>query len=143
MIDFLTYAALLGKIKKMIKQILAFVGKGLKYKGAVNYFQDLPSDAEIGDVYTVKYIGTSGTSPDGREYAYGEYEGVNQWLLMPGVTDVKMEDGASLVKDGIAIIPNPDVNSAEGAYHLRYYKNTLQYYDGSEWITLSLANLLI
>jgi len=35
------------------------------------------------------------------------------------------------------------VNSEDGAHALRYFNNTLQYNDGSKWVTLSLSNLLI
>ena len=46
---------------------------------------------------------------------------------------------------GIINIPRSDytVPSAEGAHGLRYYNNTLQYYDGNKWVTLSLANMLL
>lgn len=53
---------------------------GLKYKGAVNYYSDLPNDAEIGDAYTVLYAGSSGTVPDGTEYVWGELNGTAQWI---------------------------------------------------------------
>lgn len=44
---------------------------GVRYKGSVSYYDDLPSDAEEGDAYTVKYAGTSGSNPDGTEYVWG------------------------------------------------------------------------
>lgn len=53
---------------------------GLKYKGAVNYYSDLPNDTEIGDAYTVLYAGSSGTVPDGTEYVWGELSGTAQWI---------------------------------------------------------------
>lgn len=54
---------------------------GVKYKGAVNYYNDLPATGnEIGDAYTVKYAGSSGTTPDGTEYVWGELSGVTQWI---------------------------------------------------------------
>lgn len=53
---------------------------GIKYKGEVNYYADLPNNAEIGDAYTVKYAGSSGTTPDGTEYVWGAVSGVNQWI---------------------------------------------------------------
>ena len=40
---------------------------GLRYKGAVNYYSDLPNNAEIGDAYTVLYAGSSGSVADGTE----------------------------------------------------------------------------
>lgn len=55
--------------------------KGLVYKGAVNYYNQLPSSNQsIGDTYTVVYVGTSGTEEDGSEYVWGNYEGTNQWI---------------------------------------------------------------
>lgn len=53
---------------------------GIKYKGEVNYYADLPNNAEIGDAYTVKYAGSSGTTLDGTEYVWGAVSGVNQWI---------------------------------------------------------------
>jgi hypothetical protein len=53
---------------------------GIKYKGEVNYYADLPNNAEIGDAYTVKYAGSSGTTPDGTEYVWGTVSGTNQWI---------------------------------------------------------------
>lgn len=48
---------------------------------------------------------------------------------------------------GIINIPYDDnddtVKSEEGAHGLRYYNNTLQYHDGSKWVTLSIGNLLV
>lgn len=48
---------------------------------------------------------------------------------------------------GIINIPYDDnddsVPTAEGAHDLRYYNNTLQYYDGSKWVTLSIGNLIV
>lgn len=54
---------------------------GIKYKGAVNYYNNLPATGnKIGDAYTVKYAGSSGTTPDGTEYVWGELGGVVQWI---------------------------------------------------------------
>ena len=53
---------------------------GLRYKGAVNYYSDLPNDAEIGDAYTVLYAGSSGSVADGTEYVWGELSGTAQWI---------------------------------------------------------------
>ena len=138
---FLTYATAVKKAKAYADQITS--SSAVRYKGTVNYFSDLPASAEVGDMYSVKYSGTSGTSPDGRRYVWGGYQGTNQWLLYPEVLDVKTADGTSLVLNGVAVIPDENINSAEGAHNLRYYNNTLQYYDGSKWVTLSLANLLL
>jgi hypothetical protein len=46
---------------------------GVTYKGAVSYYSDLENltNVEEGFAYTVKYAGTSGTTPDGTEYVWG------------------------------------------------------------------------
>lgn len=69
---------------------------GLKYKGAVNYYSDLPNDAEIGDAYTVLYAGSSGTVPDGTEYVWGELNGTAQWIDFSKDTYTKAEVNALL-----------------------------------------------
>lgn len=35
------------------------------------------------------------------------------------------------------------IASEAGAHALRYFNNTLQYYDGNKWVALSISNLLI
>lgn len=55
---------------------------GLKYQGAVDYYGDLPNNASVGDVYTVKYRGSSGTTASGVEYVWGEYEQTEQWITL-------------------------------------------------------------
>lgn len=46
---------------------------GVTYKGAVSYYSDLENltNVEEGFAYTVKYAGTTGTTPDGTEYVWG------------------------------------------------------------------------
>lgn len=80
--------------------------KGIVYRGAVDYEADLPNNAEIGDAYTVKYKGTSGTEPSGAEFVWGNYEGTNQWIEIGKSvegTDVKSTNataGQFLCADG-------------------------------------------
>lgn len=59
---------------------LELAALGIKYRGTVDYYADLPLDAEIGDAYTVKYSGDSGTTPDGTEYVWGNVGGSEQWI---------------------------------------------------------------
>ena len=60
---------------------IAALPNGLVYKGAVDYYSSLPStDLTVGDCYTVRYAGSSGTVPDGTEYAWGPVGGINQWV---------------------------------------------------------------
>ena len=60
---------------------IAALPKALVYKGAVNYYADLPTEGvEVGHCYTVLYHGTSGTKKDGTEYAWGAYDGGYAWI---------------------------------------------------------------
>lgn len=77
----------LAVAKKLSKEytdeaIAGIGGGGITYKGAVDYYSSLPSNASVGDAYTVKYKGSSGTDPDGSEYVWGRYEGTNQWIKL-------------------------------------------------------------
>ena len=64
-------AALNGSKKYTDSSVRALMG-GVHYKGEVNYYNNLPNDAQEGDTYTVKYLGTSGSDPDGGEYVWGK-----------------------------------------------------------------------
>ena len=61
---------------------IASLPNGIVYRGAVNYYSDLPSNAEEGDAYTVKYTGTSGTTADGTEYVWGNDGGTLAWIAI-------------------------------------------------------------
>jgi len=56
--------------------------EGVVYKGSVDYYADLPDDAEIGDSYTVKYQGSSGSEVSGLRYTWGYDSGAgeNAWI---------------------------------------------------------------
>lgn len=64
-------AALNGSKKYTDTSVQALMG-GVRYKGEVNYYNNLPNDVQEGDTYTVKYLGTSGSDPDGGEYVWGK-----------------------------------------------------------------------
>lgn len=68
--------------KEYTDEAIAGIGGGITYKGAVDYYSSLPNNASVGDAYTVKYKGSSGTEPDGSEYVWGNYEGTNQWIKL-------------------------------------------------------------
>ena len=53
---------------------------GISWKGAVDYYAGLPTTANVGDAYTVRYSGTSGNNGLGAEYAWGPCDGKNQWI---------------------------------------------------------------
>jgi hypothetical protein len=66
-----------------IAQAIEALPNGLVYRGAVNYYKDLPTaNNELGDTYSVKYQGETGTTADGNEYAWGEYDGTLQWIKL-------------------------------------------------------------
>lgn len=68
--DIVTLGAALKGAKSYTDATIAPLLGGVHYRGSVNYFNNLPSNPAEGDAYTVKYSGTSGTSPDGTEYVW-------------------------------------------------------------------------
>ena len=58
------------------------IGSGIAYKGAVDYYSDLPQSPTVGDAYTVKYQGSSGAEPDGTEYVWGDDGGTPAWIAL-------------------------------------------------------------
>lgn len=70
--DVITLGAALNGSKKYTDSSVQALMGGVHYKGEVNYYNNLPNDAQEGDTYTVKYLGTSGSDPDGGEYVWGK-----------------------------------------------------------------------
>ena len=68
--------------KSYADSVISGVAGGINYKGAVDYYSDLPNNPLVNDAYTVKYSGSSGTEPDGTEYVYANYEGTDQWIAL-------------------------------------------------------------
>ena len=63
---------------------------GIKYKGAVDYYKDLPSNyttKQVGYCFTVKYKGESGTQPSGKEYVWGQDGDNLAWIELGGLLD--------------------------------------------------------
>ena len=50
------------------KNLLAGAVDGIAFKGSVEYVDDLPSDAALGDLYLVQYAGSSGSTPLNAKY---------------------------------------------------------------------------
>lgn len=69
--DIVTLGAALNGSKKYTDTVAQSLMGGVRYQGEVDYYSDLPNNAEVGDAYTVKYSGTSGTDLDGTEYTWG------------------------------------------------------------------------
>lgn len=70
--DILTYALAKKKAKAYTDEAIAALGKGVIYKGAVNYYDDLPNNPNEGECYTVLYKGTTGSNPYNMEYVWGK-----------------------------------------------------------------------
>ena len=66
--------------KTYADKLLGRVATGFNWLGAVKYHSDLPASANEGDAYTVMYEGTSGSTVDGTEYAWGQLDGTAQWI---------------------------------------------------------------
>jgi len=91
-----TLAVALGLAKKYTDFMISQLPKGVVLVGTVDYYNDLPNNAEVGDAYTVRYKGTSGTTPSGAEYAWTE-SGV--WLFIgPDMSQYqeKLESGENI-----------------------------------------------
>lgn len=69
--DIVTLGAALNGSKKYTDQVAQSLMGGVRYRGSVSYYTDLPANPEEGDSYTVKYAGTSGSVEDGTEYTWG------------------------------------------------------------------------
>lgn len=80
--DIITYALAKNGANEAVDAAISALPKGIIYKGAVSYESDLPNTAEVGDCYTIKYSGSSGSNPDGREVVWGNYEGTAQWITL-------------------------------------------------------------
>lgn len=78
--DIVTLGASLSGAKKYTDDVVHGIASGITYKGEVNYYSNLPSNPTLGDAYTVKYSGTTGSIPDGTEYVWAENSGVAQWV---------------------------------------------------------------
>lgn len=70
--------------KKYTDEAIAGLGKGIVYKGAVNYYNDLPNNPKEGDCYTVLYKGTTGTDAYNMEYIWGKIvvSGSYSWIKL-------------------------------------------------------------
>lgn len=70
--------------KKYTDEAIAGLGKGIVYKGAVSYYNDLPNNPTEGDCYTVLYKGTTGTATYNMEYVWGKIvaSGSYSWIKL-------------------------------------------------------------
>lgn len=82
--DILTYALAKKKAKAYTDEVIAGLGKGIIYKGAVDYYNNLPNSPQEGDCYTVLYKGTTGTDAYNMEYIWGKIvaSGSYSWIKL-------------------------------------------------------------
>lgn len=97
------YAETVDGTLVQIQGAITALSGGVKLKGAVNHYTDLPSSGQQeGDAYTVRYSGTSGTEPLGVEYAWATYEGTAQWIPL-GVDPTYYAKAADLAAQAAAL----------------------------------------
>ena len=96
--DLVTLALAKKGAKQYTDDVVEGLGKGVIYKGAVNYYNDLPSDASAGDCYSVLYKGTSGNISSGLEYVWGKVSGQSSasWIQL-GADINDFEDSSNKV----------------------------------------------
>ena len=75
----------------IVAEAISELEGGIHYIGEVNYYDDLPANPNLGDGYTVKYSGTSGTDLDGTEYVWAKKNGTPQWIDFSKDTYTKTE----------------------------------------------------
>ena len=65
------------------QEIVDSFTSGFAFKGAVDYVGDLPASGNTnGDLYLVKYAGSSGTTPLNAQYAWGDDGGTDTWISL-------------------------------------------------------------
>lgn len=88
--DIITLSLAKKAAKTYTDDVVEGLGKGIVYKGEVDYFNDLPNSASIGDCYSVKYKGSSGTIVSGAEYVWGKVvsTGSPDWIFLGEQVDL-------------------------------------------------------
>jgi hypothetical protein len=120
------------QVNNAIAQAIEALPNGLVYRGAVNYYNDLPTaNNKLGDTYSVKYQGETGTTGDGNEYAWGEYDGTLQWIKL-GVnayTKDEIDAQREAIESDILKVKNN-----VGSYSFQILDNKRR------WLVLNLGN---
>ena len=111
--DIVTLGAALKGAKAYTDATIAPLLGGVHYRGSVNYFSSLPSNPSEGDAYTVKYAGTSGTTPDGTEYVWGldTDDNTYKWIGFSPDTYTKTETDTLLSSKQATIDSSHKLNS--------------------------------
>lgn len=117
--DVVTLALAKKGAKKYTDDAIAGLGKGIVYKGAVNYYNNLPGSAEIGDCYSVLYKGTSESVSSGIEYVWGKVSGASaaSWIQL-GADISNFEDSANKVTSLSAQSTDTQYPSAKAVYDI-------------------------
>lgn len=117
--DIVTLALAKKSAKQYTDDVVEGLGKGIVYKGAVNYYNDLPNNAEIGDCYSVLYKGTSGSVSSGLEYVWGKVSGQSSasWIQL-GADINNFEDSNNKVTSLDAQSTDTQYPSAKAVYDI-------------------------
>lgn len=93
-----------------IAGVKAEIAGALHFKGTVDYVSELPTDAEQGDVYQVRYRGESGTTPLDAEYAFNGTE----WTELGSVVDLSAYSTTEQMNTAISTAKAEAIADAEG-----------------------------
>lgn len=66
----LTLGAARIDARRIVTETMAELPNGISYLGSVDYEKDLPENASVGDEYTVRYTGETGTERNGWKYLW-------------------------------------------------------------------------
>lgn len=82
--DITTLALAKNSAKQYTDAAIEGMGRGIIYKGAVDYYKDLPNNASIGDCYSVSFKGSSGQEPFNAEYVWGKHASADSptWIKL-------------------------------------------------------------
>ena len=98
--DAVTYILCKSSAKKYTDQVTQSLMGGVHYRGSVNYYADLPNNAQEGDSYTVKYAGTSGSITDGTEYTWGYDTDLEDYTWISFSKDAYSKAETNVLLDG-------------------------------------------
>ncbi len=136
--DIVTLALAKKSAKQYTDDAIEGLGKGIVYKGAVDYYNNLPNNATQGDCYSILYKGTSGTEPSGAEYVWGRVNNNLEWIKLGEDIDltsyVKKTDYATSTTGGVIhgnvngfLVNATNGNPSASEYTYQQYQNLPDY----------------